>query len=81
MANNKIVANTEENLKKCQCPDCPIYNKCMDDNNERLFCSTGRTVCDFNKTGCDCPTCPVWIEYELISLFYCEKGAESSKYL
>jgi len=46
------------------------------DNDEHLFCTRGISKCDFNKTGCNCPTCPVWIKYELISLFYCEKGAE-----
>ena len=36
----------------------------------------GISQCDFNKTGCNCPNCPVWVEYQLISLFYCE-GAEN----
>ena len=78
MQDNKIVPNTEENIGKCHCPECPIYNKCMKDNDEHLFCSRGNTKCNFNKTGCDCPNCPVWIEYQLISLFYCEKGAEKN---
>jgi Protein of unknown function (DUF2769) len=78
MQDNKIVPDTVENIGKCQCPECPIYNKCMKDNNEHLFCSKGISKCDFNKTGCNCPTCPVWIEYQLISLFYCEKGFEKN---
>ena len=76
MTSNKIIPNSDENIEKCQCPECPIYNICMKDNYEHLFCSRGISKCDFNKTGCNCPTCPVWIKYELISLFYCEKGAE-----
>ena len=81
MQNNKIVPNTEDNSAKCHCPECPIYNKCMEENDEYLFCSKGSTQCDFNKTGCDCPNCPVWMEYQLISLFYCEKGTEKIKHL
>jgi len=76
MADNKIVPNTGENIEKCQCLECPIYNKCMKDHDEHLFCSRGISICDLNKTGCNCPICPIWIEYKLISLFYCEKGAE-----
>ena len=77
MVYNRILPNTYENIAKCQCPECPIYNKCMKDHDEHLFCSRGITECDLNKTGCNCPNCPIWIEYELISLFYCEKGAEN----
>lgn len=71
-----VVPNNKENIGRCHCPKCPVYNKCMKEHNEHLFYSKGISECDFNKTGCDCPDCPIWIEYELISLFYCEKGAE-----
>jgi hypothetical protein len=77
MARTELVPNTDENASKCQCPDCPIYNKCMEDHYEHLFCSRGISTCDFKKTGCNCPTCPVWVKYELISLFFCEKGSEN----
>jgi aldose sugar dehydrogenase len=73
---NIVVPNTDENIDRCLCPECPVFNDCMKENYENLFCSKGNTVCEFNKTGCNCPTCPVWLEYELVSLFYCEKGAE-----
>ncbi len=76
MQYHKIVPNTTENIEKCKCPECPIYNRCMKENNEHLFCSIGITECNFNKTGCDCPNCQIWAKYQLISLFYCEKGAE-----
>ncbi len=78
MQNNRTVPNTDDNIKKCQCPEYPIYNKCMKENDEHLFCSKGISQCDFNKTGCVCPNCRVWIEYQLISLFYCEKGVEKN---
>ena len=75
MIENRIVPNTDENISKCQCPDCPVYNDCMNSRNEKIYCSDGKTVCDFNKVGSALSTCPIWIEYNLNSLFYCEKGA------
>lgn len=77
--NNKIVPDTEENAERCRCPDCPVYNECMDNNNERLFCSRGSTRCNFEKRGCLCLHCPNEIEYRLNSFVYCEKGAATEK--
>lgn len=74
---NKIstVPNTPENRNKCLCPDCPAYNECMGNRKEILYCSTGATSCELEKWGCHCPRCPVQLEYKMVGLFYCEKGA------
>lgn len=77
--NNEIVPDTEENSERCRCPQCPVYNECMDNNNERLFCSRGSTGCSFEKRGCLCLHCPNEIEYRLNSFVYCEKGAATEK--
>ncbi len=79
MPGNKVVPDTEENAKRCRCPECPVYNECLDKNNERLFCSRGSTKCTIEKKGCLCLHCPNEIEYWLNSLFYCEKGFATEK--
>jgi len=28
---------------------CPVYNECLEKNNERLFCSIGNTECNIEK--------------------------------
>lgn len=76
---NQIVPDTEENAGRCRCPACPVYNECLEENNERLFCSRGSTNCYIEKRGCLCPHCPNEVEYRLNSFFYCEKGAATEK--
>ena len=75
MAKEKIVQDTEENAELCLCPGCPTHNECMENNNERLFCSRGKTDCDFEKKGCLCGTCPVERNYGLNDFYYCAEGA------
>lgn len=74
MSQIRLVPDTEENAKRCRCPECPVYNECLDKKNEVLFCSRGRTECNIEKKGCLCLYCPNENEYTLNSLFYCEKG-------
>ena len=69
------VPNTPENRDKCLCPGCPAYSACMEGKKEILYCSTGATSCKLEKWGCHCPRCPVQLEYKMVGLFYCEKGA------
>jgi hypothetical protein len=75
MTNMQVVPETEQNAEKCLCPVCPVYNECLRSNKELLFCARGSSVCEFEKWGCKCVKCPVEIEYNLVGLFYCEKGA------
>lgn len=67
------VLKTEENLKKCLCPTCPSYNTCAKDKSEMLFCSpeVGKSSCPFEKMGCICGACPVHMENNLKSFYYC----------
>ena len=75
MVEEKIVQDTEENAELCLCPGCPTHNECMKDNNERLFCSRGKTNCDLEKKGCLCGTCPVERNNGLTDFYYCAEGA------
>lgn len=75
----QVVPDTEGNAERCRCPACPVYNECMGNNNERLFCSRGSSECVLDKRGCLCLHCPNEIEYRLNSFFYCQKGAATQK--
>ncbi|MEN6329608.1 MAG: DUF2769 domain-containing protein [Methanobacteriaceae archaeon] len=77
MVNKQVVIDDEENALKCMCHDCPVYNECMEDKKELLFCARGKSTCAFDKWGCKCNRCPVARSYNLVGLFYCEKGAEN----
>lgn len=76
------VIKSEENLKKCNCPDCPSYNQCARINFESLYCSSdvGKSKCHFKMAGCVCGICPVHRENNLTSGYYCMKeSAETSE--
>lgn len=70
------VPNTPENEKKCVCPKCPTWqlNNCPKENNERLFCAKGKTVCELVEAGCICGTCPNWETYKLSRGYFCLNG-------
>lgn len=68
------VPNTEENVKKCICANCPSYNECMKQGMEGLYCARGKTECDLKRRGCVCPQCPVSREYLLFGGYYCIIG-------
>ena len=72
---NKMVPDTEENAEKCLCQGCPTRNECMESNEERLFCSRGKTECELERRGCLCGSCPVENEYGLTDFYYCDVGS------
>jgi methylamine---glutamate N-methyltransferase subunit C len=65
------VPNTEENKAKCICGRCPSYPK--DCPGEILYCASGKSQCDINAAGCICPGCPIYPEYDLETLYFCNK--------
>ncbi|MFZ3167917.1 MAG: glutamate synthase-related protein [Candidatus Methanoperedens sp.] len=66
-----IVQDTEENRKKCLCPDCPSYP--YDCKGEILYCGRGKSACDIHARGCNCVNCPVYYENKLEGLYFCDK--------
>jgi len=65
------IKNTPENRNRCHCRVCPSYPyKC---GGEVLYCSKGPSKCDIDPVLCICNTCPVYYEYELESIFFCDK--------
>jgi len=62
---------TEENRKKCHCPVCPSYPGLGKD--ELLYCGTDASKCDIEAQGCLCDTCPIYFEYELKGIYYCNQ--------
>lgn len=69
------VDDTTDNSVRCFCPDCPTYNDCMRDADQRIFCSRGETGCRPVANACICGRCPVWAEYGLLSYYFCIQGA------
>ncbi len=75
------VEDTKENREKCLCPDCPSYPH--DCKGEILYCGLGKSDCDIKARGCNCSNCPIYYEYKLDGLFYCDKeeGIGSSNFM
>ena len=69
-----IVPDVKENADRCLCPECPTYNECMSNRNQRIFCSRGNTECKLDEEGCICEKCPVWNEYPIKSFYYCRSS-------
>lgn len=65
------ISDTEENRSRCLCPGCPSYPKVC--KGELLYCSVGKSKCDIKAAGCICDSCPIWLEYKLSSLYFCDK--------
>ena len=65
------IKNTPENRNKCHCKVCPSYPyKC---GGELLYCSKGPSKCDVDVEICICDTCPVYFEYDLNGIYFCDK--------
>lgn len=67
------VADSEENRQKCYCRLCPSFPH--DCNGEILFCGQNASSCEIKPEGCLCNKCPVYKEYGLKGLYYCDKVA------
>jgi methylamine---glutamate N-methyltransferase subunit C len=67
----KKIKNTPENREKCHCKVCPSYPyKC---GGDVLYCSKGPSKCDIDPEICICNTCPVYYEYYLKGIYFCDK--------
>jgi glutamate synthase domain-containing protein 2 len=66
------VPDTPENRSSCICPQCPSFpgGACRGDI---LYCSTGASTCEVRPLGCLCTGCPVYDEYHLTSIYFCDK--------
>ncbi|MBZ2165741.1 glutamate synthase-related protein [Methanobacterium spitsbergense] len=65
------IKNTPENRDKCHCKVCPSYPyKC---SGESLYCSKGPSKCDIDPEVCICNTCPIFFEYKLKGIYFCNK--------
>ena len=65
------IPDTQENLMKCICGQCPTYSQCMKDNMEGLYCAGKESNCDIEKMGCICGQCPIFAEHDLVKFYYC----------
>ncbi len=65
------IKNTQENREICHCKVCPSYpSKC---GGEILYCGNGPSHCDVRANICICSTCPIYYEYELNGIYFCER--------
>ncbi|MFX0066096.1 MAG: PQQ-dependent sugar dehydrogenase [Candidatus Hermodarchaeota archaeon] len=68
------VPNTQYNDRRCICPNCPSYDKCMTGKMEKIYCAVGKSKCVIGKKGCICGECPVASEHKISGFYFCEKG-------
>jgi glucose/arabinose dehydrogenase len=68
------VPDTQYNNRRCICPNCPSYDKCMIGKMEKLYCAIGKSECIIEKKGCICGECPVASEHKISGFYFCEKG-------
>ncbi len=64
------VPDTEENMAKCICGECP--SKPQDDLD--FYCARGKSLGSVRRRGCACGDCPLWPEYGLTKGYYCDEG-------
>ena len=69
----KALVDSEENIKKCLCFECPT-------NPENgLFCVRGITSKPINQVralGCNCAFCSIFHEYKLSGCYLCLNKAK-----
>lgn len=68
----KKAKDNDENEEICKdnCGICPSYPRI----DEWLFCARGKSAEKISKNGCLCPSCPVYMDYDLSSDYFCDKG-------
>lgn len=71
------VADSKENRQKCICRLCDSYP--LDCEGELLFCGTNASKCEINAKTCLCNKCPVYKEYNLKGIYYCDKVAQTEQ--
>ncbi len=64
------VPDTEGNMAKCICGECPSKPK----DEMGLYCATGKSPDSVRRRGCACGDCPNWGEYGLSKGYYCDEG-------
>lgn len=65
------VPNTEENMRKCICSQCPTYLE----GDKGFYCSLDKSDIELEDRGCICGECPLWGEYNLSEGYFCLEGA------
>ena len=66
------VPDTPENRSSCICPGCPSFPH-GGGSDEILYCSAGAGGSEIHPLGCICTACPVYDDYHLRSLYFCDK--------
>jgi hypothetical protein len=71
---------TNEKRAACTCMDCPSYNLRARENNELLYCITGKSMlCISEDRGCTCRNCPVTTDLGLRYHDFCINGGEAAQ--
>jgi hypothetical protein len=85
---NSLTLTPEEKLqiigqrqKACICLTCPTYVDCSVEEDDRAFCTIGKSACISEEKECLCPTCPVAASLGLKNRFYCTRGSENQQLL
>jgi glutamate synthase domain-containing protein 2 len=66
------VPDTPENRSSCICPGCPSFPH-GGGSDEILYCSAGASGSEIHPLGCICTACPVYDDYHLRSLYFCDR--------
>jgi hypothetical protein len=71
------VINNQSNFDQCICPNCPSYNACAKEKNEKLFCAQPlkQRHCKYSESGCVCGDCQVHKNSKLEAGYYCIYGS------
>ena len=74
----KYLVNEKRSV--CCCPKCPSYDRCAQEQNELLYCITGKSMlCISEDNGCVCRNCPVMAGLGLRYQNFCLNGGEAAQ--